>query len=290
MAYAKATLIKRVRQLTGDDPWETYITAASGTDNVIPVADGTDWEEGDVGEFQDNGEQFLVRSIATNDLTVKRSHKGTLAAIDHPSDTVVFKHPTFSYIDIEDGIKGTINTLWPYAWKATSNSINVDNTTEWYAVNQATIDLIKVAQPPIGGLTGAMRYYGSKDGYPVTFRTDHPTLGRAIRFPGGLHTIDNDVVVTARTLITAAVTPPNYDDITDELLAECIAYGTAARLVIAKEVPRVTQEDSRQPDVGVPPQARISAGQILNTMFVTLRHQYADYLRRTAPPMKTWDR
>ncbi len=94
-----------------DRPFETLL--AEALDNVetdIDVTDGDDWDEGDVGEIVETGEQFLVLSVATNTLTVQRSY-GTVAATAAAINGRIRKNPRFTQDQLDTTITETVNSL-----------------------------------------------------------------------------------------------------------------------------------------------------------------------------------
>jgi len=288
MSLSQSTLIYRVKALIGDDTeWEGSLTAQSlAADTTIDVNDGTDWSEGDVMEFSD-GELALVQSIATNAVTVKRGHLGTTAATQS-SGSAIRKNPVFYLKDVKDALDLTIQTLWPYAWKAVDDTITPVGGTYWYDVASDAVDIITVSQlygtsDSLVGIFGADHYTER----PIVWSTNLPTAlvasGRGLGFPGGFFHSSNTVYVRYRAKLTATLSSSAYSDLSDGLLAEVVAHGAAARLVMAKEAPRVTQDDLSAGNVSVPPQARLTAANYLATKFRELRNQYKDELERTIP-------
>jgi len=287
MSLSQSTLIYRVKALIGDDTeWEGYLTAQSlSNDLTIDVNDGTDWSEGDIMEFSD-GELALVQSIATNAVTVKRAHMGTTAATQ-ASGSAIRKNPVFYLKDVKDAINLTIQTLWPYAWKAVDDTIT-PGSAYWYDVAATAIDIITVSQlygtsDSLVGLYGADHYTQR----PIVWSTNLPTTlaasGRGLGFPGGFFHSSNTVYVRYRAKLTADLSGSDYTDLSDGLLAEVVAHGAASRLIMAKEAPRITQDDISANDSNVPPQARITAANYLASKFRELRNQYKDELERTIP-------
>jgi len=289
MALARSTLVYRVRALLGDDKgWQAWLTAQSlAADTTIDVNDGTDWAEGDVMEFSD-GELAYVQSIATNAVTVVRGYLGTTAATQ-ASGSMVRKNPVYYYKDVKDAIDLTIQSLWPYAWKVVDDTIT-PSTVYWYDVAATAIDLISVSQlygtgDSVLGLYGADSYTQR----PIIWSTNLPTAlvasGRGIGFPGGFFHSSNTVYVRYRAKLTADLSGSDYSDLSDGLLAEVVAHGSAARLLMSKEAPRVTQDDINQNQESAPPQARLTAAQFMYQKFRELRNQLKDELMRTIPEM-----
>src|SRR4030042_1156562 len=98
MTYAKTSLIQDIRDVLNDEPWETTSTT-TGTGATVAVPDGTKGAAGDVLEWPDTGtvggEQALVLSVSSNDLTTDRGFNGTTAEA-HTSGDRVLKNPRSS--------------------------------------------------------------------------------------------------------------------------------------------------------------------------------------------------
>src|SRR3990172_21840 len=105
MAFAKATLIQRIRTRLNDNPFQTACTEAmDASETDLDVAATSKFDVGDIVEFQDDGEQCLVTALADTDtLTVIRGFNGTTATT-HSSGVLTAKNPVFAYKQIEDAI------------------------------------------------------------------------------------------------------------------------------------------------------------------------------------------
>lgn len=290
MSVAQATVISRVRALLGAQvDWEAYTTGsvASGSTTTIAVNDGTDWGEGDVGEFAD-GDLFLVQSVASNNLTVKRSHLGTTGAAQ-ASGAVILKNPDFYIKDIKDAIDATINSLWPYAWTSTATTITPSTTTVWYNLAADVIDLVVVNQIYS---TYSLQYYGDKAGYyPIILNKNIPTSlcasGVGIAFPNGFANPTGDVNIVYRRKITDTIVTSNYSDLSDDQSTECVAFGAAARLAMAKIGPKVILEDVAEGERNVDAGDRLTLANFLQAKHTMLLNNWTDELRRSIPPMGT---
>ncbi len=83
---------------------------ATDSTPTIPVDTGTNFSLGNIIEFQDNGEQCYVISVAGNNLTVIRGFNGTTAAT-HADNTVIAKNPRFTVKQTEDSITQVLYAL-----------------------------------------------------------------------------------------------------------------------------------------------------------------------------------
>lgn len=290
MSVAQATVISRVRALLGAQvDWEAYTTGsvASGSTTTIPVNDGTDWGEGDVGEFSD-GDLFLVQSVSSNNLTVKRSHLGSTGAAQ-ASGAVILKNPDFYIKDIKDAINATINSVWPYAWTSTATTITPSSTTVWYNLAADVVDLVTVVQVYS---TYSLQYYGDKAGYyPIIMNKNIPASlcasGVGIAFPNGFANPTGDVNITYRRKLVSTLSGSNYTDLSDDHTAECISFGAAARLSMAKLGPKALLEDVAEGERNVDPGDRLTLANFLQAKHTMLLNNWTDELRRSIPPMGT---
>src|SRR5512145_2229877 len=113
MAVSTSALVARVRDLLGDHPWGTTSTTEN-TGATVAVPDGTDWSEGDIGEWQTGTvgfEQFYVQAVVANNLTVVRGYAGTTAEA-HTSGDRVLKNPSFSGRQIQQALETAVKGLW----------------------------------------------------------------------------------------------------------------------------------------------------------------------------------
>lgn len=290
MAYSQADLVQLIRYLLQDTPWETTNTSdpgAAGT--TFTVGDGARWDEGAVGEFQDNGEQVWVRSVSGTTLTVKRGHNSTTAQA-HASGIVLYRDPVFPYVNITEGIEHVIETVYPYIWKKVTLAKTPQTTNPWYNGATDIIDLIRVNQA-IGSTNDNIFNYGSA-GYPVSVHFDQPTAvvasGVGIHIPYVRDTT-NSINVIYRAKLTSTVSGGNYSDL-DTGDADMIAYGVAARLVESRTIPRVSGQDNDQGDITVTPRSRLETGIYFRSRFIELRNQRNLELRQTIRPMGKWGR
>lgn len=88
-----------------DRPFTSLSNGASAAEiEAVTVDDGTNWSAGDVGEVLASGEQFLVTSVATNDLNVVRGWNGTTAA-NIADNTPIQKNPRFTLQQIDQSLE-----------------------------------------------------------------------------------------------------------------------------------------------------------------------------------------
>src|SRR3990167_791141 len=196
-AITQAALIQRVRYELGDNPWETTGSAASAS-SVVAVADGTDWAEGDIGEFEDDGEQFWVKSISTNDLTCVRGYNGTTAATQAASSRIL-KFPRYGYKEVTNAIESTIQNL-PYhkVWKKVGDTVTPAPTTAvWYDLAADALDIIDARQLYGTSDTKEGRYGERHNVRSIILRRNMTsslvTSTVGVRFPGGFYHASNTV-------------------------------------------------------------------------------------------------
>ncbi len=250
MALAKSTVVARVRRLLNDRPWETTSTTAT-TSATVAVPDGTQWAAGDILEWTHaatgQGEQALVRSVSSNDLTTLRGY-GNVAAAAHASGDRVIKNPTFTFDDIVESIDETLNGLWPNAWKAITQTVTPAVGSKWIdsGLSAAELDaLVDFSSATQVYNTDDIGVYGPFQARRVLVRRNMPSgtwaSTVAVRFPDGYYTSGADVTFIFRGKITDTVTSTNYDDLDDgNSLAEAVVWLAAGRCIMKKEA---THED-----------------------------------------------
>lgn len=315
MSLLKSTLVQRVRDILGDDPWTTVFTGnINASVTTVAVPDGTKWDEGDVLEFQDNGEQSFVRSVSVNNLTVIRGVNGSTAAAHDGSVTAIqitkLSGPSgaaFSYKKITDDIGLAITGLYPYLWKKSTTTVTpAPTTTVWYNLNSAYLEPIQVSQlqsttPETvmfygkggGVMTAGWPSFRSISPLPFYIEKNLPTSlcasGVGIYFPRGLyHEVNNIQVDYLAKITTTETVAGTYDDINEGILAEVVAYGAAKRLVQKAEIPNVTQSDNTMGDASVGTGVRRIAARDLELTYTQLRNQYREELMATIPPAGKW--
>jgi len=250
MALAKATVVARVKRLLTDRPWETTSTTAT-TSATVAVPDGTQWAEGDILEWTysstGTGEQALVRSVSANNLTVLRGY-GSVASTAHSSGDRVIKNPTFSYDDMVESIDETLNSLWPNAWKAITQTVAPSASAKWIdsGLSATELDaLVDFSSAVQVYNTDDIGVYGPHQRRRIAIRRNMPSgtwaSAVAVRFPDGYYDPSATITMTFRGKITDTVTGSNYDDLDDgNSLAEAVVWLAASRCIMKKEA---THED-----------------------------------------------
>lgn len=297
MSYSQASMIVDVRHFLDDNPWETTSTT-TGTGATVAVPDGTKWATGDVGEWSYSGtvggEQFLVQSISSNDLTVVRGYNGTTAEA-HSSGDRVAKSPRYSRIQITDAVERVIAAAYPTIWTSVTTTVTPNTTSVWWDSTLSgtnltgVIDLIHGTQV-YGASSERIGLFGPVNPYvnrkPILFQRNLPTAFMAstigIGFPDGFFHASNTVTLYWRVQITSTVTASAYVDLSEGLLSEAIVAGVVARLLSEKEVPNIS-EDSRigQTSVG----SFVNVAAVFEDKHRRLLRQYRDDLMSRIPPM-----
>lgn len=289
MSFAQASLVQRIRNLLNDNPWATTGSAASSS-SVVAVPDGTKWDEGAILEFQDTGEQCWVQSVSSNNLTCLRGYNGTTPAT-HASGNVL-RDPFFTYARITEAAELCMQELWPYCYKRVTATVTpvAGSSNAWYDLASDYMALIQVTQVDTASNPDRVYIYGARgSGLPINVQSGLPTTlvtsGTGILFPAGFATTATTVRVdyAAKITATTAGSPASYSDLSDGILVDLVTYGAAARLTVASDVPRATQEDIGMGDSSVQVGMRSSVGRQLYQTYLMLRNQYWEELRRTMP-------
>lgn len=285
-------MVRRVRDILGEDiKWQTLATAGSGADTTIDVTDGTDWNEGSILEWEADGDQAYVQSVAANVLTVIRSVNGTTGA-SHAA-TAATKDPLYPFIKVSDAIDATIQTLWPWAWKTTEVSISPLTTKIYYDLANEAIDLVRAFQED-GSTPPVAQYFGSKGSLkPIALNRNANSLTGvttdvAVSFPNSTFSTST-VYVQYRSLITDTVATGSYSDLTEGAVTEAVCWGAAARLVKTQSAARM-RNDARQWNSSVDLQQVNETADFYYAEFRRLLMDAHDNLMRTNPPMRVWQR
>lgn len=282
MALLQSTILQRVRDILGDNPWQASATAAAATGTITPGVVGR-WDEGATMEFQDQGEQAWIQVQNTATLTALRGINGTTAAI-HAAGTVVYRDPTYTYKRTIDSIEMIAQSLWPDIYKVSTATLTYDSTSTFYGLPADVMGIIEVNQQKIGG-AGRVAVYGAGSS-PVLFNLPTAvatnTIGMA--FPNGWGNITNPInVIYAGKYTATQTTAGTYADFIDGDWADMIAHGAAARLLRMTEAARVNNEDIGMGDSSVTPGARRSAGEQMWQIYLDKKRQYQQQLLRNAP-------
>jgi hypothetical protein len=239
------------------------------------------------------GEQFLVQSVSSNNLTTVRGYNGTTAEAHTSGDRIV-KNPRYTTIQIVDAIERTIQSLGDSCWVEATATVTPDTTATWIDSGLTGTDITGYMDL-IGGeqLYGdSSQYYGTY-GYPrqgakhkaVRVNTGVPTglasSGIGLQFPAGYHDNSNNITMRYRVRVTAAVSGSNYSDLTEGLMTEALVMGVVARLLSQKETPNVS-EDKRigETDVG----SFVQTAAWYDLRYRELLTLYRQDLMRTLPP------
>lgn len=269
MAVSTSDLIPRVRTYLDERPYVTTATAANGSTTTVSVTDGTDWQEGAILEFQDNGEQVLVMSIAANNLTVIRGWNGTTAAAH--SSIQAWRDPQYTYDNISKCLASSVRRLWPYCWKATDDTITPDTSEPiqtWYDLASDALGLVNVVQLYGTSDLKAGIFGDGKTQKQVVFERNLPTglvaSGVGLRFPSGFFHATNTVRVKYAAAITGTT---DIEDDGDLATADAVIFGALARLLSGKEIERVSSGEDLDPARSVRVGGRLSTGAYYERLF-----------------------
>ena len=261
MAISISALIPRVRDLTADRPSETTSTTTT-TSTTVAVPDGTLWSEGDIGEWQTGtvgGEQFLVQSVAVNNLTVVRGYAGTTAETHTSGDRVV-KNPVYTYRQITQALTEYVNELWPFVYKTASINLTPSTTTVWYNLNALTIGIVSAVQQ-YGSSGQYLGRFGLRGNKPFEVDYNIPAAlcasGRGMRFPSGIYDASNTILVTDMRAITGT---SDIEDSGQFPVGDCLIHLAAGRLLQALEIRRVSAGQPADTAASVSTGARLQTG------------------------------
>lgn len=299
MAYSRATLVQQVRHVLQDTPAADSITGAySAAGLTLSVADATLYDKGDIIEFlSDNGagtgigDTFLVDSASGTTITMIAAGLGWDGStnVAHDSGDIFLVRPAFRYIAILEAIEATILDLWPWAWKAVTDTVTPVSGTKWYDAATSTtlgMDIIDAVQRDTSTPAGIVDYGQWRTAYRIEHRRSLPTAVASSTVGYYIPVFNNTtytIAVRVRAKLTAAFSTPNYSDLTAGLMTDTIVYGAAARLFENTEVPRVTQQDVTMGDASVVPQARLRGASYFYRRFLEMRQMLKMELEVTIP-------
>jgi len=286
MAVSTSDLIPRVRNQLDDNPFATSGSAASAS-SVVVVTDGTDWEEGAIGEFSSDGEQWKVKSVSSNDLTCFRGWNGTTAAT-HTSSETVYRDPIYGYKQISDALIVALNRLWPYAWLTEAVALTPSATAYWYDLTATCMGVVEVNQIVGSGTALDVQSFG-RHGRPFEFRRNLPASlvasGVGIKFEAGLYHTTNTINVTAAARITGT---SDIQDSTTLPVADAMVTGALAHLVGNKQISRVSTGINRDEQATVGNTSRLQTGVVYEQQFVQKLQMLRILHDQLYPIAKVW--
>lgn len=294
MTLAQTTVVQRVRDLLGEQPWRTQYAGATTTttDTTYDMPDGTRWEEGSIMEWQDSGAQDWVVSVATNTVTIYQGINGTTAAV-HSSGTQVLKDPRFTYQRITDAAALTMTSLFPVVYKVATATLTPTTTTTWYDLGASDyMGLISANQADTNTTSPGAVFYGAHGSRLSIAIAKVPTSvcasGYGVNFPNGIQNTTNAINLTYAAKITSTLdTSSAYADLSDGILAEVVVWGTAARLALSTDLQRTNDEDVNVGDSSVQSGSRARVARDIQRTFLDLKAQYGEELIRTSPIAET---
>lgn len=292
MSYSQATTVKRIRMLLGDNPYIDTCTEAMDTTEVgLDVADGTEWQEGDIVEFSDDGELCYVQSVSSNTLTVIRNYRFSVTSTagtgtSHSINTVIYKTPIYPYSEIVQAVENSLQELWPYVYKKYPLTKTPSTTSHWYDLDTTIEDISSVYQLP--GTSGVhIFYYGVRgDTYPFEFIKDTSTTvvtsGVGLFIPY-LYDTSNTIYINGIARITSATNTGAYTDFSDGVEATAVIYFAVAELIATKDIVRTTQEDVSMGDQSVRPLTRTQLSEYWRSRAIKSRRQWELQLAHNYP-------
>lgn len=212
--------------------------ASGGT--TLTVLDGTQWSEGDVVDFDDDGDQAMVTAISTNDLTIRRIGDDT----SHAQGTVVYRNPRWSHKAIGYAIQHIIDDLFPDVYIHATNTQTYDPQQQWYPINDSQLtEVVSVFYEDDEYLTpvplGSWRQWNGLPGAEFT-------QSEGVYIPGSMGMDNGDsFYVVYRKVIGSAT------DLYDRQ-AVIVVHGAAYRLLLGANAVR-THDPSRWTDRTVQP-------------------------------------
>jgi hypothetical protein len=247
---SSSDLVQRVRDLLGDNPWQTT-SSTTGTGTTVAVPDGTLWSFGAIGEWQTGTvgfEQFYVQSVSGNNLTVTRGVNGTTAE-SHANGDAVIRNPGFAGRQIQQAITQTLMELWPYVFKVGAISLTYSATTKWYDLNALTLGIVSVQQQKnvtpadVGVFNDKMYGYGKSYIVRRNLPTALVSSGNGMTFPAGVYDTSgtNAIKVSDIRQITGTT---DIVDSSNLPVAEAVTFGAIARILKATEIKRTLYGDA----------------------------------------------
>jgi hypothetical protein len=299
MAVNAETLLKRVRKVLDDEPWEDVLTAQyTAAAGSVTANQPTQWAEGDRMEFDDGGGNIgrVKATPAGNPVTIKAGHNDTTDATSI-NGTVILKNPEFEHDEILHSIQRTIDGLWPYVWVKDTENLTAAVGVNIYPIVSTTFkELISVTQDITPAATPThfqVLRYGKDPGYPVSVLRDLPTTISASKvalwFQSFRTTPTATIVVTYARTIASTVSGGNYVDLDDGLMADMVLYGACATLLEGLEIQRDV-DDVAQGDVNLTAGSRLRTSNYYNAKFEDLRYKMELQLKKTEPKAVVWER
>ncbi len=301
MAYSQDRLIRRVRGVLEDNPFvDLCVEAMDTTEAGLDVADGTKYAVGDLVEFQDDGEIFLVTSISSNTLTGVRNYNpqdGTTqgTGTSHSINATICKNPVFQRRAVVEAIDTSIMDLWPFVYKPVTLTLTVTSTSgPWYELDDTgsgdateIIDLSSVYQS-ITDSNGVVHYkeYGTRhDRHTIAMAENTGAgSGKYLYIPFLWGRLSN-VRVNGIGKITPTLATTNYADLTAGIGVETVLAYAVARCVAETGIYRVTQEDISMSDENVPGMRRETVADYWERKARIKRDLWRIQLERTYPRM-----
>lgn len=263
----------------------------------------TQWTQGNVVEFQDDGELCLVTSVATNTLNVVRNYQFSVTATagtgtSHANGIGIVKNPVYEYVQIKDAISAVVLELWPYVYtKVTATITPLATVGGLYSV-AATFEKLSSAVQRDTSTAGSPCFYGGRRSYypisllrglPDNFPTTEDT-GKAVSIPS-VYNLTNTIFVTGvRRLTDATTTPGTYDDLTDGVEVECVVYLAIHELLGSKDIPRSASDDTTMADSSVVAGRRTAVADTWLRKGLRKRRQWEADLRTSLPILESYGR
>lgn len=291
MTYSQATLIKRIRAILNDNPYnDTCTEAMDTTETGLDVTDGTEYQEGNLIEFQDDGELCLVRSVSSNTLTVVRNYQFSVTATagtgtSHSISTEILKDPLYRYSQIVLAVADVLLNLWPYVYRKYPLSLTPSTISDWYNADTTIKDISSVVQRL--STTNRMFFYGERRStYPAELHfdvnTDIVASGVGIWIPY-LRDTTNTITVNGIARITDVVSGGNYTHLNDGVEVTCVIYYAVADLIARTDIIRTTQDDVSMGDATVRPLTRTQLSDYWMRKGLAARRQWERDLLLTYP-------
>ena len=292
MAFAKSTLISRIRKSLNDNPFVDVCTEAMDTTETdLSVADTTKYDVGSIVEFQDDGERCLVTALASATvLTVIRNFDGATpgTGTSHSISAQILRDPVFPYNTIVEEIENSLRGLWPHVYKLKAYSITPVAGTTWYELDDGgDVSTAMEISSVVQSVNSKPFWYGARrDAYPVQIYHNVPTSiaasGVAINI---LYLRSTAANITVNTIakITATLSGSNYTDISEGVPANTVRYFAVAGCIANTDISRMTQEDITMSDESVRPMSRTQLASFWEAKAIRERRKWEHELRVTLP-------
>lgn len=243
MATTLDTLVVRTRRFMRDFPvaQDTLSASLAASATTATVVNGAQFPATGNQVIEIDYEAILLKSVATNTLTVTRGYAGSTAASHTAASTVLIK-PAFLTVEIIDALNSTKDEMYPLVYKTVQDtSLTADGVTYEFTIPNLDsvpmqhiwkIDLKQTGDPAYRGID----YWEIRRGSTPKIKFRSPPPAGTLRVHG--YGPFPDLTTSASTV--DALFPANCE--------RPLITGVAARLLASGEVGRVRSDVGARDD------------------------------------------